>query len=120
MTARRDTPLSKVFQPSSLIDEAWHLNISCTRDYREFCKKVFGAFLDHVPGDGTGGFGLHEYQNTLSAYEKRFGELRPTHSGSGLLRVAIWSSYHVMSEVLHPSDSGCTCNNQGSGCRSCG
>jgi hypothetical protein len=35
--------------PSKEVDELWHLFILFTKDYREFCQKYLGQFLDYVP-----------------------------------------------------------------------
>ncbi len=36
-----------VAMPSRIVDTCWHVFISDTREYREFCDKVFGDFLHH-------------------------------------------------------------------------
>ncbi|WP_087863907.1 hypothetical protein [Comamonas thiooxydans] len=41
--------LTALGMPSVLVDEAWHCFILCTREYRNFCEKYFGRFLDHAP-----------------------------------------------------------------------
>jgi hypothetical protein len=38
-----------VSMPSRIVDEAWHEFILFTRDYQDFCQKVFGQFLHHIP-----------------------------------------------------------------------
>ena len=75
MTCRRDTPFSAglVFQPSPFVDQCWHAHILCTKEYHTFCKRVFGHYLHHTPGNGTSGFDLGNYRNTLVAFHKRFG-----------------------------------------------
>jgi hypothetical protein len=75
MTCRRDTPFSAglVFQPSPFVDQCWHAHILCTKEYHTFCKRVFGHYLHHTPGNGTSGFDLGNYRNTLVAYHQRFG-----------------------------------------------
>lgn len=75
MTCRRDTPFSAglVFQPSPFVDQCWHAHILCTKEYHTFCKRVFGHYLHHTPGNGTSGFDLGNYRNTLVAYHERFG-----------------------------------------------
>lgn len=35
--------------PSKEVDELWHMFIIFTADYRMFCQKFLGQFLDHVP-----------------------------------------------------------------------
>jgi hypothetical protein len=36
-----------VAMPSRIVDTCWHVFISDTRQYRDFCDKVFGDFLHH-------------------------------------------------------------------------
>jgi hypothetical protein len=36
-----------VAMPSRIVDTCWHVFISDTREYREFCEEVFGDFLHH-------------------------------------------------------------------------
>ena len=103
MTVRRDTPLSTVFQPSPYIDEVWHAHILCTKDYHTFCKRVFGHYLHHNPGDGTGGFGYDNYENTLNAYSKRFGY------EDLINEEVIWPEVGTMAQLLGDGseDDGC-------------
>jgi|SRR5882757_7055144 len=44
----RGEPLS----PSRAVDPGWHVFVLHTRDYREFCRRVAGGFIDHVPTGG--------------------------------------------------------------------
>ena len=37
--------------PSQLADDAWHVMILDTRRYAEFCRRAFGSFLHHHPGE---------------------------------------------------------------------
>ena len=37
--------------PSALVDIGWHTFMLHTRDYVEFCDRVAGRFLHHVPDD---------------------------------------------------------------------
>lgn len=37
--------------PSKIVDEAWHSFILDTRAYREFCRRAFGRYYDHVPAE---------------------------------------------------------------------
>jgi hypothetical protein len=39
--------------PSAEVDEVWHQHMLFTRDYREFCRTVFGKFIDHNPEKST-------------------------------------------------------------------
>jgi hypothetical protein len=36
--------------PTAEVDEFWHQHILDTRKYREDCNKVFGHYVDHMPG----------------------------------------------------------------------
>lgn len=38
--------------PSALVDYGWHAFILHTREYAEFCDRVAGRFIHHVPTDG--------------------------------------------------------------------
>ena len=37
--------------PAELVDIGWHTFILHTKDYREFCDRIAGRFIDHVPTD---------------------------------------------------------------------
>jgi len=41
--------------PSATVDIGWHTFILYTKDYREFCERVAGRFIDHVPTDDHSG-----------------------------------------------------------------
>ena len=43
--------------PANLVDIGWHTFILHTKDYREFCDRIAGRFIDHVPTDDNGGDG---------------------------------------------------------------
>lgn len=38
--------------PSSAVDAGWHVVLLYTREYSEFCFRLAGRFLHHVPDDG--------------------------------------------------------------------
>ena len=38
------------FVPSLRLDALWHAFLLDTPRYREFCERVYGQYLDHVPG----------------------------------------------------------------------
>lgn len=42
-----DLPLS----PSRQVDIGWHMFILFTQEYAEFCQRIAGRFLHHVPAD---------------------------------------------------------------------
>lgn len=48
--ARSAQPLA----PSSLVDIGWHVFILYTREYADFCERISGGFIHHVPDDGAG------------------------------------------------------------------
>ncbi|MEW2222021.1 hypothetical protein AB0939_22490 [Streptomyces sp. NPDC006990] len=61
-----DAPLS----PSGTVDIGWHTFILHTREYAEWCDRVAGRFLHHVPDlpeDGEQGKAAAERQRTLDA-----------------------------------------------------
>ena len=64
--------------PNFEIDFFWDLHYSNTKDYREFCKKIFGEFLFSRNYDfnikGTKSR-LKEYKKTLKIYQQLFGEI---------------------------------------------
>lgn len=39
------------YSPSAMVDDGWHTFILFTRDYAEFCQRVAGFFIHHVPTD---------------------------------------------------------------------
>ncbi|HEY8372141.1 MAG TPA: hypothetical protein VIL00_05305 [Pseudonocardiaceae bacterium] len=40
--------------PTALVDIGWHTFILHTREYAEFCQRVAGRFIHHVPDEGVG------------------------------------------------------------------
>ena len=67
--------------PSEAVDRAWHQHLLDTRSYWEqFCPQILGGPLHHTPSRG----GAEErrrlqqdYAQTLSSYERLFGEAAP-------------------------------------------
>ena len=39
--------------PLLIIDEMWHDFILVTRDYTQFCDRMFGRYIHHIPDSGT-------------------------------------------------------------------
>ena len=67
--------------PSKAVDEVWHLHITYTEGYAQFCETTAGRFLHHHPSKG----GEAEYlrhktwaSDTLENYEKHFGYAPPS------------------------------------------
>ena len=61
--------------PSPIVDEAWHLHITYTEGYADFCTAVAGRFIHHHPSKG----GAEEkerhkkwYAQSLDNYAKHF------------------------------------------------
>ncbi|HWA32126.1 MAG TPA: hypothetical protein VG694_01615 [Candidatus Paceibacterota bacterium] len=56
-------------------DDLWHYFILHTKEYKEFCKKVYGRFLNHNPilPDETPLY-LSAYNKTKELYTKYFGK----------------------------------------------
>lgn len=46
--------------PSAVVDDAWHEFILSTREYREFCRRALGRYLDHTPSEGVPDPGMME------------------------------------------------------------
>jgi hypothetical protein len=60
----RGEPLS----PSASVDIGWHTFILHTEEYAEFCRRVAGRFIHHVPDDGrVGGEPGDEMSRTVAA-----------------------------------------------------
>jgi hypothetical protein len=38
--------------PSPMVDIGWHTFVLYTREYADFCRRVAGRFIHHVPTDG--------------------------------------------------------------------
>lgn len=43
-----------VSMPSQVVDDLWHEFILYTRNYQQFCKKAFGAYMHHTPAVALG------------------------------------------------------------------
>ena len=62
--------------PSEPVDKAWHLHMTCTRDYWDrLCGRTLKAPLHHEPATGTADDARHieQYEATLALYEQEFG-----------------------------------------------
>ncbi|WP_189070307.1 glycine-rich domain-containing protein [Deinococcus radiotolerans] len=66
--------------PSAVVDEVWHLHLLFTRDYWACLTPLLPAPLHHEPGSGQPGEGGRfraQYEATLDAYARTFGERPP-------------------------------------------
>ena len=62
--------------PSDEVDQAWHLHLTQTLSYQQFCEEVLGDFLHHhASKGGPDELERHKqmYSLTLDAYEQAFG-----------------------------------------------
>lgn len=55
--------------PSKEVDELWHMFILFTADYREFCNKYLGQFLDHVPLDNSNSARYNNLENLMRTFK---------------------------------------------------
>lgn len=66
--------------PPAVVDEVWHLHLLFTRDYWERLTPLLPAPLHHEPGGGQPGDPARfraQYEATLDAYARTFGERPP-------------------------------------------
>ena len=67
--------------PSEAVDEAWHAHLlDSSRYFGDFCPRVLGYTLHHVPSRGGAQEGARHasrYRATLLAYQHVFGEAPP-------------------------------------------
>lgn len=69
------------FTPSRFVDMYWHLFMLYTREYNEFCTKLYGRMLNHVPFDiemgpkETANMGTQPYERTRDMYSEIFGPI---------------------------------------------
>ena len=66
------------FAISSIVDDYWHFHVLDTREYRNFCRRVYGFFADHVPLDPESEIDFREvravYIDTRELLVKHFGD----------------------------------------------
>ncbi|GLZ43300.1 hypothetical protein [Actinokineospora sp. NBRC 105648] len=55
--------------PSRLVDLGWHVFLLYTREYAQFCERVAGGFIHHVPHDTLVSGASSAAVDTLSAIE---------------------------------------------------
>nr|VFK28978.1 MAG: hypothetical protein BECKMB1821G_GA0114241_10444 [Candidatus Kentron sp. MB]VFK35596.1 MAG: hypothetical protein BECKMB1821I_GA0114274_11308 [Candidatus Kentron sp. MB]VFK77372.1 MAG: hypothetical protein BECKMB1821H_GA0114242_11298 [Candidatus Kentron sp. MB] len=63
--------------PSSAVDDIWHAFILYTPQYRQFCEKTFGFFVDHQPNSVETPVPTAAVSNFYTEYEKHFGTPDP-------------------------------------------
>jgi hypothetical protein len=67
-----DQPIAMI---SPRIDCLWHALITFTPLYREFCSRVFGFYVDHVPRTARTQIPEKAIWNFFDRYEYRFGDV---------------------------------------------
>src|SRR3989344_5735287 len=60
---------------TSEVDEVWHQFILFTREYHDFCDEVAGDYIHHVPSTRRTPLPPDATQNTITHYQKYFGNL---------------------------------------------
>lgn len=60
------------------VDEVWHLFILFTPQYRSFCKRIMGFFVDHQPLTSKTPVPIGAISNFVKAYRKHFGRIPRT------------------------------------------
>tara|TARA_R110002073_G_scaffold163599_5_gene319753 strand:+ start:4520 stop:4930 length:411 start_codon:yes stop_codon:yes gene_type:complete len=61
---------------SGVVDKYWHEHILYTQDYRNFCNRKVGYFVDHAPGSTPiGEEFLERYRRTIRLLSNKFGEV---------------------------------------------
>lgn len=67
--------------PSQIVDEAWHMHLTFSRDYWEKLTPLLPAPLHHEPAEGLPGDGARyaaQYRRTLDDYRATFGHEPPS------------------------------------------
>lgn len=59
------------------IDEVWHTHLLFTRNYSQFCERVFGEFLHHEPELSSIAPRHRDFKGFFAAYERWFGMPSP-------------------------------------------
>jgi hypothetical protein len=74
------SPKDSLIVPSPAVDEAWHLSIANTEQYRVVCAKFLARFLDHQPATSAEKVNVlrQGYSDTLLLYQKVFGKEAPS------------------------------------------
>lgn len=100
------------------VDDIWHTFLIYSRDYADFCEKVAGTFIHHVPEEDSDGGddsrrleSRESYDRTLSDYQTTFGESPPED---------IWPRLSLANKVTGSEACGTSCRGCGRGCSSCG
>ena len=74
----------KASMASEKVDEVWHQFILFTPQYHEFCRKMLGGYLHHVPKTSFAPVPLIHKQNLRGLYVKTFEDVSPLWNMDGL------------------------------------
>lgn len=95
--------------PSATVDIGWHTFILFTKDYRDFCHRVAGRFIDHVPTDS----GVQECQMCNGNCQNDGGDDK--HSGAlsaPLSALAVIEAGFIVDAAMWESAAKCSqCHN---------
>lgn len=61
--------IGNTLAPSSLVDVGWHVFLLYTREYADFCSRVAGRYIHHVPDDSP--FARSDTLETLTPADAR-------------------------------------------------
>jgi hypothetical protein len=105
------TPIS----PARLVDVGWHTFILYTKEYREFCDRIAGRFIEHVPTDDpTGECQKCQQCNTCQDSEPGGGDGK-AHLGAlnaSLTALALAEAGFVVDEPMWREAGNCSqCHN---------
>ena len=74
-SAEKDFLYPNNVAPSGIVDLVWHAHILCTEEYREYCNRICGRYLDHHPTIMNTNFARNDnqgYADTIRVYEELF------------------------------------------------
>ena len=63
--------------PNVLVDEIWHQLLLFTPQYTEFCMRVAGKFISHVPNTPHTPVPYSAVERFFNSYKHYFGEMPP-------------------------------------------
>jgi hypothetical protein len=66
-----------VFAMARDADTVWHAHILSSRRYREYCEKVFGGYLDHIPLQPAPRVARARLQRANAMYLEAYGQTPP-------------------------------------------
>src|ERR1700730_18001638 len=72
LTLHHEGPLAIT---SRAVDDLWHTFILFTPQYREFCERAFGGYVDHQTHGPSTPVSPTAFTNFVEAYEELYGPL---------------------------------------------